>query len=174
MTSSPQAALPWYAIRVRSNFEVVTAAALEGRGYEQLLPTYKTRSRRTDRVKDNDRPLFPGYVFSRFDFNNRLPVLTCPGVVNVVTFGSEPAVVDPVEIETIRSIVSSGLGAQPWPYLKVGRKVLIEQGPLKGIEGLVVEVRRRFHLIVSVSLLQRSVSVQVEREWVRPLGTPEP
>ena len=158
---------PWYAVRVKSNFEQVTASVLAGKGYEQFAPTYKVRRAWSDRVKEIQVPLFPGYVFCRFDVSNRLGVLTTPGVVNIVSFGREPATVSNGEIDAIQAIIRSNLHPQPWPFVGVGRKVLLERGPLKGIEGVVAEVKDSFRLVVSLTLLQRSVSVEVDRDWIR-------
>jgi transcription antitermination factor NusG len=96
-------------------------------------------------------------------------VLVCPGVVNIVSFAGVPAPVDENEIEAIRRIANSGIKTFPWPFLSVGHRVSIERGPLKGLNGIVVEVKNRFRMVASVTLLQRSVSVELEREWVRPL-----
>src|SRR5690348_14924711 len=108
---------PWYAVRVRSKFEVLASAGLSGKGYEPFLPLYKTRRRWSDRIKEMELPLFPGYVFCRFDAGTRLPVLTTPGVMSVVGYGREPVIIDDAEIEAVRAIIASGLPAIPWPYL---------------------------------------------------------
>src|SRR5271157_5027662 len=71
----------WYAIRVRSKFENAASVVLNGKGYEAFLPTYRSRRSWSDRVKELDLPLFPGYLFCRFDVRDRLlPILTTPGV----------------------------------------------------------------------------------------------
>lgn len=160
---------PWYAIRVRSRFESVSAAGLTGKGYDPFLPLYRARRRWSDRVKQMDLPLFPGYVFCRFDPASRLPVLTTPGVVNIVGYGRDPVPIDEKEIANIRAIIASGLPATPWPYLRTGQRVLIEHGPLAGIEGIVLELKKELRLVVSVTMLQRSVGVEIDREWIRPL-----
>ncbi len=81
---------PWFALRVRSNYERVTVTHLRERGYEQFAPSYKIEKRWSDRTKQIDQFLFPGYLFCRFDPNDRLPILTAPGVVDVVGFGKTP------------------------------------------------------------------------------------
>src|ERR1700742_2739863 len=83
-------AFSWFAIRVRSNYERITAAHLEERGYERFAPAYKTERRWSDRTKQIDQYLFPGYIFCRFDPSDRLAVLTTPGVVDLVGFGKTP------------------------------------------------------------------------------------
>lgn len=159
----------WYAIRVKANRERVTAQALEGKGFEVCLPVYQVESHKTRGVQILRLPLFAGYVFSRFDFNNRLPVLTVPGVVNIVGFGAEGQPVDPVEMEAVLALVKADSPITPYPYLPIGQRVRVLAGPLRGIEGMVVEHRGGQRLIVSVTLLQRSIAVDLERAWLLPL-----
>ena len=161
---------PWYAVRVKSKFETIASAGLSGKGYQPFLPLYRARRRWSDRVKQLDLPLFPGYVFCRFDAGARLPILTTPGVMSVVGYGREPVPVDEGEIAAVRAIIASGLPAIPWPYLRTGNRVLIEEGPLAGIEGIVLSLKKELRLIVSVTMLQRSVGVEIDRAWVRPLA----
>ena len=120
-------------------------------------------------MKELSLPLFPGYLFSRFDARVRLPVLKSPGVIAIVGLGKMPVPISEKEIEAIRAVVRSGLPAEPWPQLTVGAKVFIDAGPLAGLEGLVVNVDKKFRLVLSVPLLQRSVGVEIERTWVRPV-----
>jgi transcription antitermination factor NusG len=160
----------WYAIRVRSKFEQAVSASLSGKGYEEYLPLYRSRRTWSDRAKDLDLPLFPGYLFCRFDVQFRLPILTTLGVISIVGTGRIPVAISDQEIDAIQTVIRSGLHLQPWPQLAVGSRVVIEQGPLKGLEGVAVDVKKKYRLFVSVPLLQRSVSVEIDREWVRPLS----
>ncbi len=145
------------------------SAQLRGRGYDEFAPTLKTDRKWTDRVKALDEFLFPGYVFCRFDPNNRFPVVSVRGVVHVVGFGDGPVAIPELEIQRVRKMVESGLLVQPWPFLKVGEQVRIEKGPLTGIEGLLESVKGKHRLVVSINLLQRSVSTEIERAWVSPM-----
>src|SRR5215510_648448 len=128
----------WYALRIKSRHERIVAAALYGKGYEVFLPLYRDRRRWSDRMKELELPLFPGYLFCRFDVMKRLPILTTPGIVQVVGLGRTPRPVDEAEIAAIQAIVISRLNAQTWPYLKIGQKVSIEQGRLTGLEGILI------------------------------------
>jgi transcription antitermination factor NusG len=101
-----------------------------------------------------------------------LPVLTTPGVIGIVGAGKIPLPVAEKEIEAVRSILSSGLAAQPWPFLRVGAPVHIEHGPLRGLEGIVTSTDKVQRLVVSVTLLQRSVAVEIDSDWARPLPNP--
>jgi transcription antitermination factor NusG len=116
-------------------------------------------------------PLFPGYLFCRFDFNQRLPILTTPGVINVVRLGSQPQPVPQHEIAALETVVRSGMLLRPWPFLKAGQRVVIQEGPLRNVEGLLSEIKGHNQLIVSISLLQRSVAVNIERACVRPIAS---
>jgi transcription antitermination factor NusG len=160
--------LPWFALHVRTRHEAGVAAHLQGMGYEDFLPLYKTRTRWSDRTKEVEAPLFPGYLFCRFDPQNRLPILKTPGVIQVVGYSRQPIPVEETEIEAIQALVASGIPSQPWPYLEVGEKVRIESGPLRGREGVLVEFKGTHRLILSVALLQRSVAVEIEAALVKP------
>lgn len=142
---------------------------LSGKGYETYLPLCRSRRRWSDRVKHLDVPLFPGYMFCRFDARDRLPIMTTAGVINIVSAGKRPIPVYETELEDIRVIVRSGLVAQPWPFLRVGSWVYVDRGPLAGVEGIITNIDKVHRLIVSISLLQRSVAVEIDREWASPL-----
>ena len=165
----------WYAIRVKSNRERVTAEALRGRNLEVCLPVYRESRIRGNTARTVELPLFAGYVFSRFDARNRLPVLTIPGVVHIVGFGNEPKPVDPAEILSLFKLIETRLHANPHPYLPVGRRVQIRTGPLRGAEGVILAHKGEASLVVSVTLLNRSVAVALERQWldgVQPACSP--
>ncbi|MEK7406646.1 MAG: UpxY family transcription antiterminator [Acidobacteriota bacterium] len=163
-----RAAAPWFALRTMPRHEKATAQVLRDRGYEEFLPCCKARRRWSDRFKTVEMPLFPGYLFCRMNPQNRAPILNIPGVLGVVGFGRVPAPVDEGEIAALQVIVKSELAAHPWPFLKAGQFVQIEYGPLSGLEGILLSLKKEHRLVVSVTLLQRSVAVEVECDWVRP------
>jgi transcriptional antiterminator RfaH len=160
---------PWFAIRVKSNFEKKVATGLRNKGLEDFLPLYQSRRRLSDRYKTVDLPLFPGYLFCRLDLDHRLPLLTTVGFLYIVSVGNKPVPVDEGEIAAVQFVVRSGVPAMPWPSLAVGQRVRLEAGPLCGLEGAVTQVGTRDRICVSVTLLQRGVSVEVDRDWIRPL-----
>jgi transcription termination/antitermination protein NusG len=158
----------WYAVQVRARWENLTASQLSGKGYKTFLPTFAGKRRRNAALKEEIMPLFPGYVFCQFDVFNRLPILTTQGVLAVVGRGRTPVPVEDSEIATLQMMISSGLRAEPWPYLEVGQKVRVEEGPLSGFEGILVSFKGGSRIIVSVSLLRRSVSLEIDRFSVSP------
>lgn len=161
--------LPWFALHVRSRFEVSVASHLYGKGYECFLPTFKSRRRWSDRVKEIEAPLFPGYLFCRFNVLDRFPIVTTPGLIQIVGFNRAPVPVTESEIAALQQLVSSKLRHEPWPYLKAGAKVMIEAGPLTGLEGIYIESKGSHRLVLSVTLLQRSVAVEIDSAYVRAL-----
>lgn len=163
-------ALSWFALIVKPQHERVVHDGLTYKGLESFLPAYRSARRWSDRTKQLQFPLFPGYVFCRFDPHLRLPVLRTPGVRSIVSFGSEIVPVPEPEIEQVRQIVQSGADIQPWPFLKVGQRVRVHAGPLAGLHGILVEVRSTWRVVVGVELLQRSVAVQLDRDQVIPLS----
>jgi transcription antitermination factor NusG len=173
MTLPRPVQLSWFAIRIQSRLGNVASATLRGKGFEEFLPMYRIRRRWSDRLKELEAPLFPGYLFCRFDVNDRLlPILTTPGVISIVGAGKTPIPVEDHEIDAVRAILRSGLAAQPWPLLSVGSRVCIEGGPLTGVEGIITNADKVYRLVVSVSLLQRSVAVEIDRDWARPISAP--
>jgi len=162
----------WYAVVVRPRSEKAVARALANRAVENYLPTYRGRYRWGGRFKDVDLPLFPQYVFCRTGDFSPGYVLSTPGVFRFVAFGSEIAAVDSLELESIRQVLSAGMQAQPWPFLKAGDLVEIAEGPLRGVVGQLITTKGEQRLLLRISLLQRSVSVVIERQSVRPHSRP--
>ncbi len=159
----------WFALTVAPRKEKITAQVLRTRGFEDFLPLYSTSRRWSDRIKRIDQPLFPGYVFCRFDPDARPAVLRTPGVVSIVGFGKTPEPVQDSEIEALQTVCESGLDAIPYPNPKIGSRVELHDGPLKGLEGILVEDRKT-RLVLSLTLLQRSVAVEIDRAWAVPVG----
>jgi transcription antitermination factor NusG len=161
---------PWFALQVRTRQEASVAQQLNGQGYEKFLPLYKLRKRWSDRIKEVNTPLFPGYLFCRFNPQDRLPILKTPGVIQIVGFNNGPTAVDEAEIRSIQTLVTAGVPHQPWPFLAAGDRVRIESGPLLGLEGILIDVKRSHRLVLSVTLLQRSVAVEIDSALITAIS----
>jgi len=159
----------WYAVYVRTRFERVVARNLRGKGYEEFLPLYRRAHRWSDRIKEIEFPLFSGYVFCRFDPHDRLPILTIPGVKAIVGFGKNFIPVDERELNAIRAVLTSGTHCEPWPFMEVGQQVRVVYGPLAGTEGLVLMFKNRYRIVISITMLQRSVAVEIDGDCLQPL-----
>jgi transcription antitermination factor NusG len=159
----------WYALHVRSRFEKLVLTQLEGKGYEAFLPMYTSVRRWSDRTKSASLPLFPNYIFCRFDVHSRLPILVTQGVNFVVGAGKTPIPVDDQEIAALRYVLAANVTPQPWPYIGAGEVVRVIQGPLKGVTGIVLRTKGCDRLILSISLLMRSVAMEIDRRHIEPL-----
>ena len=166
---SPTSTQPWYAVRIRSGAEVRVEGALRSRGFHPFLPTYVTSRVYSDRIKKVKSALFPGYLFCSFTLEQRVQLLQCEGVESIVCFGNVPARIPNCEIDAIIRVVESGQSSEPWPHLQTGDQVTVQVGSLKGVSGYLLQTRGSDRLLLSISLLQRSISVEIDRSWVRPV-----
>jgi len=162
--------LEWFALRVKPRHERASAAFLRSKGFDDFVPFYRARHSWSDRVKELDLPLFAGYVFCRFEPRHRLQVVTTPGVSYIVGVGRTPVPVSDSELAAIRTIANSGVKAEPSEFIELGCRIRLGEGPLCGVEGVLVERKQRQRLIVSVSLLRRSVSIEIDEGWIRRAG----
>ena len=167
LASSAETGPAWYAIWTRSRHEQVVREQLERKGLEAFLPTITRWSRWKDRKKQIDWPLFPGYCFARFLGRDRMPVLTCSGVVNIVAFDGEIVPIPEHEIESIRRLVESDLQFDPCPLIREGMMVEVSHGPLKGVVGRLVRKGSHARLVLSVDLIGQAVSVEVDASDVK-------
>jgi len=157
----------WYAIWTRSRHEQVVREQLEQKGFEAFLPTLPKWSRWKDRKKKIDWPLFPGYCFARFGMAERLSVLKCSGVVNIISFNGEIAPIPEQEIDGIRRLVESNLQYDPCPLIREGTMVEVTHGPLKGVIGRLTRKGAHARLVLAVDLIGQAVSVEVDAADVR-------
>jgi transcription antitermination factor NusG len=165
--------LPWFALWTRSRHEQVVREQLAMKQIEAFLPTMPTWRRWKDRKKKVDLPLFPGYCFARFDPAVSLPVLTCPGVVSIVSIAGTPAPIPDVELDSVRVLAASDLAFDPCPLIHEGMTVEVIHGPLRGVVGrLVSKDAARSRLVLSVDLIGQALSVDVDAADVRPYSAP--
>lgn len=162
----------WFALIVKPRHEKSAAFNLRCLGLEEFLPLERVRRSWSDRTQAVDLPLFPGYLFCRFTYRDRLHVLNTAGVKAIVGFGGADVPLQDHEIAALQKLLSSQLPVSSWPYLRVGEKVRIEQGSLGGLSGTLVREKSPWRLVVSVELLQRSVAVEIDREMLAPWREP--
>ena len=156
----------WFALGVAARHEKAVSRMLHHKGYETFLPLYASRHQYARRSREFELPLFPGYVFCRFNPLTRLPILTTPGVLQVVGAGRVPIALDQNEITALQTAVQARARMLPWPYWQAGQKGRITDGPLAGIEGIVIGVKQLVRLVLSVTLLKRSVLLEIDADCV--------
>jgi transcription antitermination factor NusG len=166
ISSSP---LQWFALRVRSNFERPVSDLLQSKGVEEFLPTYRSRRVWSDRIRHLDLPLFPGYVFCRIPIEARGLVIATTGVVNMVGVQQQPLPIADDEIAAVRKMIASSAAVEPWPYIRIGQRVKVRAGSLAGVEGILLRVKDSCRLVISVTLLGRSVATEIDAAYTAPL-----
>jgi transcription antitermination factor NusG len=158
----------WYAVRVRREREFHVATSLLCKGYEIFLPQYRSLRRIGGQLRERDVALFPGYLFCSIRAGVSGDVLPTPGVISFVSSGRTPLEIDPDEIGALRCAVAQS-NAEPWPFVRAGERIRVERGALQGVEGIVVRVKNRFRLVISITMLQRSAAVEIDIDDVGPL-----
>lgn len=151
----------WYVVYTRSRHEKFLAEQCTERGIPAFLPLYAVQRRWKQRRAEVLLPLFPSYVFVHIALPERLRVLSLPGVVSLVTFNGVPAAVPDSQIDALRKAITLGR-AEPHIYLHSGRRVRVTAGPLIGLEGIIVEIKNRMHVIVSFEWMTRSVAISLD------------
>jgi transcription antitermination factor NusG len=161
----------WYAILTFTRHEKSVAKQLKQRNLDHYLPLSSSRHRWKDRWAVVEQPLFPGYVFARFAWPERLRALTVPGVLRIVCFDGLPAIVDDSEVESLQRSLSK-CKAVPCRYFSAGRRVRVNSGSLAGLEGIVVRRKGSQRLVVSIAAIRQSFAVELDTGDVEPVGTP--
>ena len=161
--------LHWYALRTKSRHEKVVREQLANQGIEPLLPTVKRLSQWKDRKKEIEVPLFSGYCFVRFTFDQKLPVLKTIGVVDIVGTSSNPEPIPDDEIAAIKTLMTSVLPYDPHPYLHEGMRVEVVRGPLQGVHGILLRKEKRHRLVLGVRLIQQAAAVEIDVNDVVPV-----
>jgi transcription antitermination factor NusG len=167
-------ALEWFALQVSGRRTVEVAKALRYKGCDAFTPTKSVERRWCDRTRMIEYPLLPGYVFAKVDLRHRFPILVTPGVLGIVGVGKEPVPISDNEIASFQGVLRSGLTVRSWPFLHRGDWVRIEEGPLSGVTGILIDDRKTYRVVVSVELIQRSIAVEVDRDAVSALKSAQP
>ena len=152
----------WFAVHTRARHEKKANRALTEKNVETFLPLIEVMSQWKDRKKKVLLPLFPGYLFVRIDPRDRYELLNTAGVVMILGNNGVPVPVSPKEIEATKRLIETGLRYEPFPYSIVGREVEVIRGPLEGAMGRILRTKGAYRLILSVHLIRRSVSVEVD------------
>lgn len=166
--------LAWYALRTRHQHEKVAAASLSNKRFEIFVPLYESQRKWKGRKKLLSLPLFPCYIFIRGGVRRRRDVVTTPGVQGFVEIAGRAAVIPDPEIDAVRRVVSGSFQAESCPFLECGERVRVNSGPLMGIEGILVRKKNHLRLVLSVGMLGKAVSIEVDSSVVeRVLGPNE-
>jgi len=161
----------WFALTAKHQHEPTVARLLSGKGIEVFHPTCAVVRRWKDRKKTLQLPLFPGYVFFMGGLDRRVEILSTPGVFSIVSFGDAPAEISGTEMEGIRRAVEGGMPIQPHPFLAEGERVRVTDGPLTGVQGMLLRYKDAYRLVLSIELLGRSAAVEIDAEMVERISS---
>ena len=160
----------WYALYTRHQHEKTVASLLLGKGFQVFLPLYSTVHRWKDRNKQLFLPLYPGYVFLRDRLARPLQILTTPGVHSIVGTAGAPEPIPECEISAVKRVIESALAVEPHPFLRGGDRVRVTNGPLEGIEGILLRKKNSFRLVLTVEMVMKSVAVEIDVSMVERIG----
>jgi transcription antitermination factor NusG len=160
----------WYALFVRYQHEKFVALGLSNKNIETYLPLCNSTRQWQDRAKQLWLPLFPSYVFVRENARNQLQIVSTPGVIHIVRFGGRPAIVSQSQINAVRKILGGHHVVEPHPYVSAGDRVRVKTGPLAGLEGILTRKKNRAQLVISMEMLGRSASVEIELSNAERIG----
>jgi len=167
--NSDQDSKKWLAVYTRPRHEKTVEKEFQKKGFEVYLPMLKERRKWSDRKKWVEFPMFRSYVFVRTKIKNTLFVLQTPGVVKVIKFGDEVAVVRDENIKVIKLMIEGGYNPKPLNYFIKGDPVEVKDGPLKGLVGEVIRLDKNDRLVVRVDAIQHSISIQIDRGFLKPI-----
>jgi transcription antitermination factor NusG len=166
----------WHALFTRHQHEKSVAFALSNKNHEVYLPLYRSVRRWQARAKQLSMPLFPCYVFIREGMDRQLQILTTPGVIHIVGWGGNPAIVPQIQLDAVRQIIESCLIVETHPYLQCGDRIRVKTGPLMGLEGILTRKKGVARLVVSMEMLGRSAAVEIDVlnvERIGPISAPK-
>ncbi len=163
--------MQWYAVQTRSRHEKMVGRQLESRGFASLVPLTTLQRQWSDRRKLVEMPLFPGYVFVRMVYgaDQKLRVLSTEGIVNFVGVHGQGVAIPDRQIDDLQTLLRAKVQIESYPFLKLGQKVRIRSGSLNGTEGILVGQESDRLLVISVELIQRSVSIRLQGYEVEPV-----
>ena len=167
--ATPGSSAAWFAVRLREKFRAFAEELFVAQGIEFFSPMIAETHQWSDRRKTVLVPLFAGYVFCRFDPNHHVAILRTLGVIDIVRSGARFCEVDPRELQAIDQALRSQQPVEPLPNLVVGQRVRMGSGPMQNVEGILLESLSHCRLVLSVSMMNRSIAVQVERSQVEAI-----
>ncbi len=160
----------WYAIYTKPRWEKKVADRLEEKEIEHYLPMVKTLKIWSDRKKWVQEPLFKSYIFVHVRKEEYLPAIQTPGAVRYITFEKKAVAIPPVQIEAIKTFVNSGEELiSESADMKIGDRVSVTRGSLKGLEGTLVEFHNKHRVRIMIEGIRQSLHIKVPVSFLAPI-----
>ena len=157
----------WIVVRSKPRSEKIVYDQLLEKGIEAYLPLLKERRKWSDRKKWVEFPLFSSYLFANIELKNSIFVLQTHGVSSLVKFGEEIAIVQDKIIKTIKLAIDGGYQLTPTEYFIAGNEVEVIEGPMKGVKGIIVQLKGKDRLIIKIDAIQQALSINIDSRFIR-------
>jgi len=159
----------WYAIYTKPRAEKRVFERLVDKEIETFLPLINKVRIWKDRKKKIEMPLFPGYLFVKFDYKNRFDILQTDGIVKIINFSGVPAVVPDWQIDSLRKLLDHPETLQLENAMRPDDLVEVTEGPFKGVKGCVKTVKDVSRLVITIDGLQQSVSIEIDTVFLKKI-----
>lgn len=163
-TANDESTSRWYALYLRSRYEKRVDGELRRNNIETFLPLIEEVHHWSDRKKKVIEPLFRGYIFVHSDLRDKETILQTDGVVKFVNIRNVPSPIPDYEIDWVRRIIGNVADIKREQYFEIGERVRVAAGPLMGIEGIVIRHQSDTRVVISLSAINQSISIQVPGE----------
>ena len=151
----------WIAVYTKSRHEQIVVNELSKKNIESYCPMFKERRQWSDRKKWVHFPLFRSYVFANIELNENIYVLQTIGVNKIVKFQEKISIIPDQVIDNIKNIVEGGYNIEQADYFIKGDEVRVVSGPLKGLDGVVIDLRGANKIIIKIEAIQQAFSVEI-------------
>lgn len=150
----------WWVLHTRSRHEKAVASVLEGRRIRHYLPLVRTERSYGRRRVDVDLPLFPSYLFLCGGADACDVAWKSNKVAQILDVEDQEQIRR--ELHQIYRVVESGQPVDLYPSLREGRRCRIKSGPLRGVDGVVLQRRKRWRMYIAATLLGQSAMIEID------------
>ena len=157
----------WIAIYTKSRHEQIVINELSKKDIESFCPMFKEKRQWSDRKKWVHFPLFRSYVFARIHLKENIFVLQTIGVNKIVKFQNKISIIPDQVINDIKNIVDGGYKIQQVDYFIKGDEVSVVSGPLKGVNGIIQDLKGDSRLIMKVEAIRQAFSIEISPEQLK-------
>ena len=158
----------WIAVYTKSRHEKVVIQELENKNIEAYCPIFKERRQWSDRKRWVEFPLFRSYVFAKIELKNSIYILQTTGVHHIIKFQGNISIIPDEIIQNIKGMIDGGFTVEQVEYFVKGDEVKVVDGPLKGMEGIVVKIKNENKLVLKVAAIQQAIAVQIHPGYLKP------
>ena len=151
----------WIAAYTKSRHEQIAVNELNNKNIEAYCPMLKERRQWSDRKKWVHFPLFRSYIFVNLEIKDSIYVLQTIGVSKIIKFQEKISIIPDKVINNIKSIIEGGYKVEDSNYFYKGDEVSVVKGPLKGLEGIVFDLKGKNKIIIKIEAIKQAFSIEI-------------